>query len=170
GEQQNRGRNSRIGLEHAAGQRDHSIELLVLDQNAPQRFVRVARSEENSVRHDDGGASARLEQTQKQRQEEQLGLLGLDYLLQVLGAALIVERSGKGRIGHHQRVFLILAGVVLGERIAVNHIRVLHSVQQHVHAADAQHSVIEVEPVEKFVMEVLPQLGIGEHFWMPLAQ
>jgi len=66
------------------------------------------------IGHDDGGASARLEQPQKQRQKKQLGLFGLYHLLPVLGAALIVERPGKGRIGHHQRVFLLFAGMVLG--------------------------------------------------------
>ena len=86
GEEQDGGGDAGVGLEHAAGQRDHGVELLVLDQHLAQLLVRVARAEEHAVGHDDRGASAGLEQPQEQRQEEQLGLLGLDDLLQVLGA------------------------------------------------------------------------------------
>jgi hypothetical protein len=52
-------------------------------------------------------------QAQEEREEEQLGLLGLDDLQQVLGGVLVVEAAGEGRIGQHQRVLLLLAGVVL---------------------------------------------------------
>jgi hypothetical protein len=40
-----------------------------------------------------------------------------------------------------------------------------HTAQQHVHAADAQHRIIEVKAVEKLVM-----LCIGQHLGMPLLQ
>ena len=68
--------------------------------------MRFARPEQHAVRHDDGGASAGLEQTQEQREEEQLGLLGLDDLLEVLGSGLVVEAAGEGRIGEDEGVLL----------------------------------------------------------------
>ena len=43
---------------------------------------------------------------------------------------------------------LLFAGMVLRKRIAVADVGVLDAVQQHVHAADAQHGVVEVEAVE----------------------
>jgi hypothetical protein len=42
--------------------------------------------------------------------------------------------------------------------------------KQHVHAVDSQHGVVEVKSVKQITMEMLPQLGIGEHFRMPLAE
>jgi hypothetical protein len=38
----------------------------------------VPGAEQHTVGHDHGGAPARLQQTEEQREEEQLGLLGLD--------------------------------------------------------------------------------------------
>ena len=115
----------------------------------------LRRAEQHAVGHDDGGAAAGLEQAQEEREEEQLGLLRLDDLLQVLGGVLVVERPGEGRIGEDQRVVLLLAGVVLRQRVAVADVGILDAVQQHVHAADAQHGVVEVEAVEELVVEVL---------------
>ena len=46
------------------------------------------------------------------------------------------------------------------QRVAVDDVGILDAVQQHVHAADAEHGVVEVEAVEQAVMEVLPQFGI----------
>ena len=60
--------------------------------------------------------------------------------------------------------------MILGERVAVADVGVLHAVQQHVHAADAQHGVVEVEAVEHAVVEVLAQPGIAEDFGVVLAQ
>lgn len=50
--------------------------------------------------------------------------------------------------------------MVLREGVAVANVRALDAVQQHVHAADAQHNVVEVEAVEHPVMEVLVGLLI----------
>ncbi len=133
-------------------------------------LVRVGRAEEHAVGHDDGGASAGLEQAQEEREEEQLGLLRLDDLLEVLGGVLVVEDAGERRIGQDQRVFLLLARVVLRERVAVADVGVLHAVQQHVHAADAQHGVVEVEAVEQLVVEVLAQLRVAQNLRVVLAQ
>ena len=69
-------------------------------------------------------------------------------MLQVAGRGFIVQAAGKGRVGEDQRVFLGLVVVGLGERVAVADVRVFHAVQEHVHAADAQHGAVEVVPVE----------------------
>ena len=132
--------------------------------------MRVGRAEEHAVGHDDGGASAGLEQAQEQREEEQLGLLRLDDLLQVLGGVLVVERSGERRVGEDQRVFFLLARVVLRERVAVADVGIFHAVQQHVHAADAEHRVVEVEAVEILMMKVPREFGVAKNLRMVLAQ
>ena len=66
-----------------------------------------------------------------------------------MARVLVIERAGERRIGEDERVFLLVAGVVLRERIAVADVGVFHAVQQHVHAADAEHGVVEVEAVEQ---------------------
>ena len=62
GEDEDRGGDAGVGFEHAAGKRDHGIELLVLDEELSQGFVRGGRPEEHAFGHDNGGASAGLEQ------------------------------------------------------------------------------------------------------------
>ncbi len=116
-------------------------------------LVGLARSEQHAVGHDDGSPAAGLEQAQEEREEEQLGLLGLDDLLQVLGGGLVVEAAGEGRIGEDQGVLLGVVVIGLGQRVPVADVGVLHAVQQHVHAADAQHGVVEVVAVEGALVE-----------------
>ena len=156
-------RDPRVGSEDAGGHGHDGVELLLLDQNPAQGPVGLARPEHYAVGHDDGGAAAGLEQAQEQGQEQQLGLLRLDDPLQVLGCGLVVETARKRRIGEDERVPL---GVVpacrqvgLGQRVPVTDVRILHGVQQHVHAADAQHGVVEVVAVEGALVE--PAAGLG---------
>ncbi len=52
------------------------------------------------------------------------------------------------------RIFLLLPCVVISQRVAVADIRVFHAVQQHVHAADAQHRVVKIKAMEKLMMEM----------------
>ena len=89
---------------------------------------------------------------------------------QVFGGVLVVEAAGEGRIGQHQRVLLLLTPVLLRQRVAVADVRVLYAVQQHVHAANAQHGVVEVEAVEQAVVEVLAQLRVVQQLGVALAQ
>ena len=89
---------------------------------------------------------------------------------QLLGGILVVEAAGEWRIRQHQRVLLLLAGVVLRQRVPVADVRVLHAVQQHVHAADAQHGDVEVEAVEQAAVEVLAQLRVVQQVRVALAQ
>ncbi len=60
--------------------------------------------------------------------------------------------------------------MLLRERVAIGDVGILHSVQQHVHAADAKHRVVEVEAMKHAVMEVLLLLRVEQLPWMPLAQ
>ena len=126
--------------------------------------MRVARPEEYTVGHDDGGAAAGLEEAQEQGKEQQFGFLRLDDLLQILGGGLVVETARKRRIGEDERVPLgVVPGgrqVGLGERVPVTDVRILHAVQQHVHAADAQHGGVEVVAVEGALVKPAARLGV----------
>src|SRR5436309_13593572 len=110
--------------------------------------MRRAGAEQHAVGHDHRRAPAGLQEPQEKRKEEQLGLLGLDDLEQVLGGVLVVEAAGKGWISEYKRVSFFVASVILCERVAVANIRILYAVQQHVHAANTQHGVVEVIAVE----------------------
>ena len=79
-----------------------------------------ARAEQHAVGHDHRGASAGLQQAQEEREEEQLGLLGLDDGQQVFGRVLVVQAAGKRRVGVNQRVGLFIVGVVLRQRVLVD--------------------------------------------------
>src|SRR6185369_9582916 len=56
------------------------------------------------------------------------------------------------------------------KRILVANVWVLNSVQQHVHAADAQHRRIEVEAIEELFIEMMAQFIVGEDFRVTLSQ
>ena len=57
----------------------------------------------------------------------------------------------------------------LGERVAVADVGRLDAVQQHVHAADAEHGGVEVVAVEHAAVEVLPLRRVGQHRRVLLA-
>ena len=59
--------------------------------------------------------------------------------------------------------------MVLGEAVAVNDGWILDPVQQHVHAADAEHGVVEVEAVEQGLVKMLPELVVAQHLRVMLA-
>ena len=106
----------------------YGVELLFFHEQPAQLLVRPARPEQHAVGHDHRRAAARFQEAQEEREEEQLGLLRLDNLQQVLGRVLVVEAPGERRIGQHQRVGLLVARVVLRERVAIADVRVLHAV------------------------------------------
>ncbi len=60
--------------------------------------------------------------------------------------------------------------MILRQRIAVADVGVVHAVQEHVHAADAQHGVVEIEAVEHALVEVLAQLAVVQEVGLALAQ
>src|SRR5271163_4742377 len=69
GEEQNCRRYSCVGTEGSAGQRDHCVEVLLLDQQAAQFLVSLARTEEHTIRHDNRarppGFSRRMKRARK---------------------------------------------------------------------------------------------------------
>ena len=170
GEEQDGGADARIGLEHAAGQADDGVELLLFHQLAAQFFVRLAGAKQHAVGHDHGGAPAGFEQAQEQGQKQQLGLFGFDGLLQVFGGVFVVEAARKGRVGQDEAVGLGIARRAFGQRVAVFDGGVLYAVQHHVHAANAQHGVVKVVAVEHAVVEVRVLRGHAQHVGVGAAQ
>ncbi len=170
GEQQDGGRDAGIGLESPGRQGDDPVELLVLNNHPAQLLVRFAGTKQHAVGHDDGGATARFEQTQEQGEKQQLGLLGLDQGQQVFGGVLVVQATGEGGIGEDEAVLFFVARVVLRERILLADVRVLDAVQRHVHAADAQHGVVEVVAVEHGMVEVPAGVGVAQDLRVFLTQ
>ena len=70
GEDEDRGRDAGVRLEHAAGEGDDGVELLLLDEDLPERPVGDARPEEDAVGDDDGGAAAGLQEPEEEGEEE----------------------------------------------------------------------------------------------------
>ena len=103
--------------------------------------------------HDDRGAAAGLEQAEKEGEEEQFCLLRLHLLEQDLGRRIVVEAAGEGRVREDERVRALFGCGSLRERVAIADVRCLDTVEQHVHAADAEHGVVEVVHVEYRVVE-----------------
>ncbi len=102
-EQQDRRRDSGIRLEHARRHRDHAVQLVTIHQRLPNLLMCGRRAEQDSVRHDARTPPARLELRQEQREEQQLGLLGLCHLQQVFGDRRVIQRAFERRIGQDQR-------------------------------------------------------------------
>ena len=70
GEEQDGGGDARIRSKHATRQRDHGIQLLLLDQDVTQLLMRFAGAKQNPVGHDDRSPSAGLQKPQEQCEEE----------------------------------------------------------------------------------------------------
>jgi hypothetical protein len=157
-------------LEDAAWEGDDGVELLLLDEDLPERPVGGARPEEDAVGDDDGGAAPGLEEPEEEGEEEELGLLRPDDLLEVFRGVLVVEGAGERGIREDEGVALLLARVVLRQRVAVADGGALHAVEEHVHAPDPEHRVVEVEAVEGGLVEVLLKLRVAEELGMPLAE
>jgi hypothetical protein len=60
--------------------------------------------------------------------------------------------------------------VILRERVTVADVGVLDAVQEHVHAPDAEHGVVEIESVEKLMVKMLAELRIAQRGAMIPAQ
>ena len=72
----------------------------------------------------------------------------------------MVEASGEGWIGEDEGVLLRIVVVGLRQRIPVADVRILGTVQQHVHAADAEHGAVEVVTVERVFVEAAAGGGV----------
>ena len=58
----------------------------------------------------------------------------------------------------------------LREGVAVAEVGIFDAVQKHVHAADAEHGVVEIEGVEKFVVKMVAHRIVTENLGMVDAQ
>ena len=130
----------------------------------------LAAAEQHAVGHDHRRTATGFEQAQEQGQKQQLGLFGLHRLQQVFGHVLVVQAARKRRVGQHQAVAAFFCAVLLAQRVAVGDGGVVHAVQHHVHAADAQHGVVEVVAMEHAMVEVQVQLGVVEQRGVRVAQ
>jgi hypothetical protein len=76
-------------------------------------LVGLAGAKQHTIGHDHGRSAAWFEQLQEQGHKQQLGFPGVHHPLQLGADALGVERSGEGRIGQDQGVFIFLDGAIL---------------------------------------------------------
>src|SRR5690242_10273749 len=60
--------------------------------------------------------------------------------------------------------------MILRQRIAVAYIRVLHTVQQHVHATDSEHGVVKVKAMEGLVVEMGLLPLVAENLWVVVTE
>ena len=75
-EQQDRGFDAGVGLEHATGQRDHALHHVLGEQLAAQAHMGIGVAKQHALRNDDGAAPAHLQQVEHQPQKQQLALVG----------------------------------------------------------------------------------------------
>ncbi len=128
---------------------------MVFDQSLANRFVRVAGAEKHAVRHDDGGASARLKQSQKQGDEQQFGFLGAARrAFQVGRDFAFVDTSGKRRIGQNDAARFAFKRVVDSQGVFALELRAFDAVQQQVHGCDAHHRGVQIVADKRRVVEV----------------
>ena len=72
---------------------------MVFHQGAAEFLVGIGGAEQHAIGHDHGRPAAGFEQLQEQGHEQQLGFLRLYHPLQFAAGALVIQRSGEGRIG-----------------------------------------------------------------------
>ena len=60
--------------------------------------------------------------------------------------------------------------MVLRKGVAVADVGIFHAVQQHVHAADAEHRIVEVEAMKKLMMKVAREFRVAKYLGMSLPQ
>ena len=85
-----------IRLEHARGMEITACKRLPFDNFLADGLVRLLRSEQYAVRYDGSAASSNFQAFQEQRQEQQLGFLGLTHLQQVGGHDVRVQTPLEG--------------------------------------------------------------------------
>ena len=105
-------------------------------------------AEKDAVGHDDCGPPAHAEEAEKECEEEELGLLGLDY---AGGGPWRWPRSRgcpRRGIGEDEGVGAGVVGMGFLEGVLVADAGALDAVEHHVHAADAEHGGIEIKAMK----------------------
>ena len=165
GEDQDSRADARVGLEHARGHGDHRLEPVVLDQRFADRLMRLGRAEEYAVGYDAGAASAHAQHPEKQRDEEQLGLLRLADLQEISRYRVIVQTALERRIGEDQAVLALIL-ILVAQAVAVFDIGAFDAVGHHVHRADTQHGAIHVVAEEHVVHVMILLLLVEEDIFL----
>ena len=121
--------------------------------------MRARRAEQHTLRHNDSRPAAQLQQGQKPRDEQQLGLLRL-YRRQLWIQNVLVNRARKRRVRqqHIERLKPLWRQLLQG--VEVGNVRVAKAVHDHVHRGDAHHRGIEIESGQA-AGEVLLALQFG---------
>ena len=137
------------GVEEVRGQADHGVDVAVLEQFGSDAFLRSA-SEEDSMRQDDGHHAFRFQIVEAVEQEGEVGC-GLGGEAVALETHIFAHRvsgfptKAEGRIGGDGVEARLLGRVLLphhvpfveqGVAVKDFELRVLHPVQQHVHAGE----------------------------------
>ena len=162
GEKEDGGGDTGVGLEDARGHGDDAVQFLVLDEGLAQVLVGLGGAEEDAVGHDDCRPPAHAEEAEKEGEEEELGLLGLDYAEEVLGGGLVVEATREGGIGEDEGVGAGVVGMGFLEGILVADVGALDAVEHHVHAPDAEHGGIEIKAMKDVLGKALAGGFVGK--------
>lgn len=189
GENKDAGRDAGIGLEHSARQRNDCLKLVLIQQQFAQGDVGGRGTEKHAVRHNRRRPSALVQHAQDQHEEEQLRLLRF-HLAQKRGVDILeIETSLEWWVGQDDvKTFGCGLRELVGEAgaqcVLIVDVRIIDAVQHQVHGGDAQHSGVEVEPMEHAAADVvavrfqqiagvglfrLARLGIG-FFQHPLGR
>ena len=163
-EDQDRGLDAGIGIEHTRRQRDDGDEVL-LHQHLAQLLVGGLALEDDAFGHDDAGAAAGREVLGHVVHEQHFAALGLHREAVVrLDAAL---RRHEGRIGE-DHVGVFVPAVLAGEGVVLVDVRVGEAVQVQVHQRQAHHvgrDVVALEVLREAALFVGRQgavaLGVG---------
>ena len=149
------------GVEQVGGQADDGVDVAVLEQLGADAFFGTA-TEEHAVGQDDGHHAFVFQEVEAVQQEGEIGG-GFGREAVVLEAHVVAHRVGgfpavaEGRIGDDGVEVGLLGGVqlaqdvpVVGQGVAVVdfELRVLHPVQQHVHAGEVVGGDVLFLPVD----------------------
>ena len=101
-EDQDRGGHSRIRLEHAGRHGNHGLQALVIHQLLTEGFVDLAVAKEYTIRNNTCATATQFEHPNKERDKEQLGLLGVGIGKNILVYIAFVKAACKGWVSHDE--------------------------------------------------------------------
>ena len=157
GKHQHRRGHACIGLEHAGRHGDDRPQLVILDQLFADALVRLAGTEQHTVRHDTGTATAGFQHPQEKREEKQFCLFGVGDGFQVVVDALGIHGALERRVRKADRV-LAANVVLLGNTVLIVDIRVGDGVKHQVHGRNTEHGTVHVKAGEHRPCKMLPLL------------
>ena len=154
GEDEDSGRNACVGLEHARRHGDDGLQTLVIDYLLADSQVPRTGTEEHAIGYNGSASATHLKHANEQRHEEEFRFLGLGNGQERLAHGIVIEASGKGRIGQAEGIF-VLVGIVGRKAVLVLYIGIVHAVKHQVHGTDTEHGRVGIEPMEQAVLVVV---------------